>query len=301
MRIDKPILIFGANGQLGSALCSLLENRAIACSRDDVDLSDRQALASYLEKHHTIHAIINASAYTAVDEAETEVDLAHAINATAPELIAKHCAKHSIPLIHFSTDYVFDGQKQGSYSPDDVANPINSYGKSKYEGEQAIAAANAPALIFRTSWVYDAYHANFFTTMLRLAKERETLSVVNDQIGAPTYAANLALASLEALENALKKESFPSGIYHLCHQGKTSWFDFAKHIFSLARKQNIALTLQSTTPIPTKEYNTPANRPLNSQLDCSRTEAVLGVSLPHWKEGLNHAMDAYVQTHTHTS
>lgn len=288
MPTDHPIVIFGKNGQVGSALCNLLGDKAIGFSRAQANLSHPDTLLKPLDGLSP-KAIINAAAYTAVDKAEEESELAYKINAEAPGVLAQYCKEHDIPLVHYSTDYVFSGEGSTPHKEDDAANPLNLYGKSKLAGEKEITRTGCKHLILRTSWVYDAHHKNFITTMLKLAKEREKLTIVSDQIGAPTYAPHLAENTLDVLTNALNNKNY--GTFHLCGSGQTNWYEFACTFFDLARKQGIGLAIKDVQPIPTSAYPTPAKRPLNSRLDCSRIKAMLGVQMPDWQDSLKACME----------
>lgn len=287
------ILILGKDGQLGRALEKALGGRAVAFGRDEADLRDAD-FVSRLEApafKYPLQAVINAAAYTQVDRAESEdKSEAFRVNAEAPGELAAWCAAKNLPLVHYSTDYVFDGSGDRPWRETDAPRPINAYGESKLAGERAVAAAGGRHLIFRTSWVYDARGENFFTTMLRLFGEKESLKIVSDQFGAPTYAPHLAAATQAALGKAFALPEFPSGIYHLCGAGETSWHGFAQAIFALATSADSGekswVTCQRIDPIPSSGYPLPARRPLNSRLDCARARDRLGVSLPHWQAGL---------------
>lgn len=283
---NYPLLIIGAKGQLGQALMSQAPN-AVGVSRETVDLSAPDLDIQILDCFNTkgpFSGVINAAAYTAVDRAETELKLASQVNGTAPGIIASFCAKQSIPLIHISTDYVFAGQSTKPYQPDDKAAPLNAYGQSKYEGEIEIRKTAAIAAILRTSWVYDSTNGNFLTTMVRLGKERDMLSVVSDQIGRPTFTGDLAAAALQALK-VLQLDETKAGIYHVSNVGDAiSWADFATAIFEAANLNTIV------KPISTEEYPTPAKRPAYSVMDTSKFESSFDHDLPDWREGLRHAL-----------
>jgi dTDP-4-dehydrorhamnose reductase len=287
--ITSPILVLGAHGQVGRALMNMIPD-AIGLSRDDCDLTRIDRLPETLEKYKA-GAIINAAAYTAVDRAEDEEPIAHLINAEAPTVMAAFCKGKGIPFIHYSTDYVFDGSGGTPWHETDEAAPLNAYGRTKLAGEQGIIRTGGNHLIFRTSWVYDAEGKNFLNTMLRLGNEKEQLSVVDDQFGAPSYAPHLAEATLDALRKSVQSTRFPSGIYHMCNGGVTSWMNFAKQIFALGYRKQLPLVVKAVNGIPTEQYPTPAKRPANSRLDCSKLRNVLGIELPHWEDGLRHCMD----------
>lgn len=274
---------------MGKALRPLLPE-AVFLDRREADFANPAALQDLLESHCP-DVVINAAAYTQVDNAESEENLAYIINAESPAAIAIYCSEKSIPLVHFSTDYVFDGSGSHARKENDSVNPLGAYGRTKLAGEDKIQQVGGKFLILRTSWLYDADGRNFFNTMLRLTSEREELRVVSDQVGAPTYVPQLARASLAALSSALKQEEFPSGIYHMCHGGETSWHAFAEAIAEGARARGIALKVKNIAAIASEEYPVPARRPLNSRLDCSKLRDLLGVQLPVWQEGLSACLE----------
>jgi len=283
--LSNPLII-GKGGQLGNALAELLP-QANAIGRAELDLSLIELIPETISSFKP-SIVLNAAAYTAVDKAEEEEPLAHLINAEAPAVMAAFCAVKNIPFIHYSTDYVFDGSGDEPWSEDDATNPLSAYGRSKLEGEKNILATQADAMVFRTSWVYDAHGKNFLNTMLRLAGEREELSVVHDQIGCPTYAPHLAKASLEAIENAAQSARFPSGVYHLGGGGEAaSWYDFAEAIFAAYEGE---LKIKQVKRILTRDYPTPATRPLNSRLNCSKAKNILGIEMPDWRDGLTECL-----------
>lgn len=293
--MNNPILILGAGGQVGRALLEQaddFEQLAFGLNSKECDLAEIEVLAQKMDSFKP-SAVINAAAYTAVDKAEDEEAKANLVNGQAPAIMAAYCRKMDIPFVHYSTDYVFNGEGgDRPWQEKDETDPLNAYGRSKLAGEQAITKYGSKYLIFRTSWVYDAHGKNFLNTMLRLGREREELKVVDDQIGAPTYAPHLARATWEALCNAMQATRFPTGIYHLTGGGETSWLGFAKQIFSEAYKHgDEAMKVQQVFGIPTSEYPTPAMRPMNSRLDCGKAKQVLGVALPHWEESLQECME----------
>lgn len=289
---SRRIAVLGAQGQVGRALVSKLVDECIAVDRAGADLAHPGLLPSILDRLNP-SAVINAAAYTAVDRAEIERELAMTVNGESPGVIANWCAQRGIPMVHFSTDYVFPGTGSVPWREDDPVAPLNHYGATKLAGEIAIAEAGAKSLVLRTSWVYDSRGRNFVTTMLRLARERESLSIVADQHGAPTYAPHLTRAAIEALRNSAQLATFPTGIYHVCNSGETTWYEFALEIFAAARDRDIDLLVKDVAPIATADYKTPAPRPLNSRLDTQKASAVLGISLPHWRDGLFECMDDY--------
>lgn len=279
------VLVFGSTGQIGQALSALLDD-AVVLGRTEADFSKPDSLAAIVEDIRP-EAVINAIAYTQVDKAEEEEALATLINGDAPGVLARVSAKLNIPFAHYSTDYVYDGSGDKPRNETTPTAPLSAYGRSKLAGEKAVEAAGGQYLIFRTSWVYDAFGKNFLKTMLRLGAEREQLRVVADQIGAPSYAPHLAAATLQAMA----KPDFTPGIYHMCNAGETSWHGFAEEIFKEAKAHGMEMKVQSVEPIPSSAYPTAATRPLNSRLDCSKLKDTLGVTLPDWREGLKDAME----------
>ena len=271
------ILVFGKTGQVATELQRL--GNVVALGRDQADLSDPQACADAISTHRP-RAVINAAAYTAVDKAEEEEALATIINGDAPAAMARVCMELGIPLIHISTDYVFDGTGERPWQPNDPTDPRNAYGRSKLAGEIGIRNSGAVHAILRTSWVVSAHGANFVKTMLRLSDTRDALSVVADQIGGPMPARDIAAASLKIVEQLIDDPS-KSGTYHFSGAPDASWAEFAYEIFAQAGKA------MSVTPIPTAEYPTPAQRPLNSRMECRTTEQVFGIARPDWREGLH--------------
>jgi dTDP-4-dehydrorhamnose reductase len=234
--------------------------------------------------------VINAAAYTAVDRAETEAELAFAVNAAAPAYLARRCAREGIPLIHISTDYVFDGRKGSPYVEEDPIAPLSVYGRSKAEGESAVRGALDRYLIMRTSWLYSAHGANFVKTVMRLAAERDGLRIVDDQVGSPTCAADLAGAILAIAGRLSTGETVPWGTYHYCGSGVTSWHGLARHVLEtlVSRGQMASFRL---TPIPTADYPTPARRPAYSVLDCRRIETRFGLARPPWQASVTKTVD----------
>lgn len=283
------ILLLGKDGQLGwelqRALALLGELRA--CGREDADFTEPESLRA-LVRDFAPDVIVNAAAYTAVDKAEGDAGTAHVVNAAAPGVLAEEAAARGAWLVHYSTDYVFDGSKHGAWIETDTANPLSVYGRSKYEGEERIRASGAHHLILRTSWVFAARGANFARTMLRLAKERDALDVVADQHGAPTGAALLADATALALHRiaALGKGARGlSGTYHLAAGGSTTWHAYARHVLALARRHGAVLKAgpEAVRAIASGAFPTPAVRPANSRLDCSKFCKSFGLVLPDWR------------------
>jgi dTDP-4-dehydrorhamnose reductase len=281
----KRFLLFGADGQVGWEL-----QRAFApfgevqrLTQAEVDLTDAVNLRAAI-RAASPSVILNAAAYTAVDKAEAEPDVARAVNATAPAVMAEEAKALGAWLVHYSTDYVFDGTKAGTYTEADPANPKSVYGRTKWEGEQAIAASGALHLILRTSWVFGPHGGNFLKTMLRLAQEREELSVVADQIGAPTSAELLADVTAHAVRAVLDRK-LEGGLYHLSAAGEISWHGYATFVVTEALKLGAELKLapERIRAIPTEQYPLPAPRPKNSRLDCGRVGAALDLELPDWR------------------
>ncbi len=277
------ILVTGRNGQVGAALAGLLPaalpgHEVIALDRSQLDLSRLDQVRDVMQTLRP-SLVINAAAYTAVDQAESEPELAMRINGEAPGVLAGEAARLGAALIHFSTDYVYDGRKDAAWIETDPTAPLSAYGRSKLAGEQAIAAAGVPHIILRTSWVYGLTSKNFLLTMLRLAQTRDELGIVADQIGAPTWSSTLAEATLAIVRRAGAQDQMAplSGIYHCCAGGHTSWFGFAQAIFSHPSVSK----RPALRAITTADYPTPAARPKNSVMDISKFEKTFG-SLPRW-------------------
>lgn len=291
---NKKILLTGGNGQVGHALSSqLLDLNLVTLSRNELDLSDVDAIRRTLREIRP-DIIINPAAFTAVDKAELEPDLAYAINAIAPRVMAEEAAKIGSALIHFSTDYVFDGNQEKSYNEKDTTNPTNVYGKTKLAGEEAIRNVGIPFLILRTSWVYGPHGNNFLKTILHLASEKECLGIVSDQIGAPTSSVSIASALNQLLRQWDTEKSSDAGIYHFTNAGNTSWYGFACEIikqYEVMHKQPVLKTaVHNIKALSTAEYPTLATRPANSCLDNTKLKQTFGISLPNWQEGLQTVM-----------
>lgn len=286
--MQNKIIIYGKNGQMAAALAQQLQDKAAIFSHQDHDFSKLENIKQAL---HNINAtaIINATAYTDVNKAEIEKDAAFKANALIPAALAQYCREHNIILIHYSTDYVFGDTKTSPYQETDSTSPLNVYGHSKLAGEEKIQQIGGKYLIFRTSWVFDHCRKNFLTTMLKLGKEQENLRIINDQVGAPTYAPHLAAASLEILTKTLQTPNIQSGIYHLCNHGQTNWHEFATKIFAHATKHT-PLAIKTITPIKTEDYPSPAIRPHNSKLDCNKAARIFGITMPSWQDGLTSAI-----------
>ena len=289
------ILLTGKNGQVGWELARTLLplGRVHAFGHNELDLADVAAVRRRLDEVRP-DAIVNAAAYTAVDKAESEPEQANAVNAAAPALLAQEAARRGALLIHYSTDYVFDGAKTAPYVESDKTHPLGAYGRSKLAGEEGIRAAGADHLIFRTSWVYAARGANFLRTILRLAAEREELRVVIDQVGAPTWARLIAEATAHAIRQAMQERRdgrFESGMYHLAAAGETSWHGFAGAIVA----GRGGLRVKTVTPITTAEYPLPAPRPANSRLDTGAFRTRFGLALPDWRDCLQLCLEEIPQ------
>ncbi len=304
------VLLFGRSGQLGWELARHLAplGELTILDSSEVDFACPEAIRTAVRATRP-SLIVNAAAYTAVDKAESEPDLAWAINAEAPGILAEEAARTGSLLVHYSTDYVFDGVKPAPYVETDPTSPINVYGSTKLAGEQAIAAAMAGSqgrwLVFRTSWVYGARGANFLLTMLRMARERSELRIVDDQVGAPTSSEAIAQATVEVLARVLAEtatgsqpvaEPAPhvlpadsSGIYHLTCSGAASWFGFAKE-FLIRNSASTGAPLPSLIPVTTAEFPRPARRPANSRLSCQRLFDTFGVALPSWQHALERVL-----------
>lgn len=290
------ILLTGKNGQVGFELqrsLSVLGN-VHAIDASDCNLEDPNALRQVVQ-HVQPQIIVNAAAYTAVDKAETDTLVAQAVNATAPGVLAQEAERLGALCVHFSTDYVFDGTHTGAYTEHDTPNPLNVYGATKLAGEQAVQTACQRHIILRTSWVVGAHGNNFAKTMLRLAAERETLSIVDDQFGAPTSAALLADITAHIVHQAVRQPaaSFPFGLYHATAGGRTNWHEYACHVINRAKQAGYPLkvTPDAITPIPASHYPTPATRPANSMLSTEKLCATFGLFMPDWRNGVDHILD----------
>ena len=286
MSIQK-ILVTGANGQLGWELAQLADQFAsfefIFADRSQIDLSNPASFEKIIE-NIAPDVIINTAAYTAVDKAETEKELAGIINTTAVRELASISKRREIVFITFSTDYVFNGKSASPYLPNTALHPVNAYGETKAAGELSALKENEHAIIIRTSWVFSSHGNNFVKTMLRLMKERESLNVVGDQQGRPTYARDLAIATMKMVVS-IKEGKHLKGIYHYANQGETTWYGFAQKIKEIAQ---LNCTLHSIT---TDQFPTPAPRPAYSVLDTQKIETDLGITIPHWEQALQSCID----------
>ncbi|MEH2324637.1 MAG: dTDP-4-dehydrorhamnose reductase [Nostoc sp.] len=283
--MSKSILLIGSNGQVGKELQQILPDygNIISVERPTVDLAQPDTLRNVIRSKQP-QIIINAAAYTAVDKAESEPELASAINAIAPLIIAQESQKLGAFLIHISTDYVFDGNRYRPYQETDATNPLSIYGKTKLAGEEAIRETCAHHLILRTAWVYGTFgKSNFVKTMLRLGAERQELCIVADQIGSPTWAQDIATAITQTIPQLTPEIS---GSYHYTNSGIASWYDFAVAIFEEAQQLGFPLKIERIVPITTAEYPTPARRPAYSVLACEKISAILETHPPHWRQRL---------------
>lgn len=283
--MNKSILLIGSNGQVGQELEKILTpyKNLISVARPAIDLAQPETLRSLIQDKKP-QIIINAAAYTAVDKAESEVELANIINGVAPEILAEEAEKQGAFLFHISTDYVFDGDNSRPYRETDTTHPLSVYGKTKLVGEEAIQKTCTHHLILRTAWVYGTFgKSNFVKTMLRLGAEREEIRVVADQIGSPTWARDIAQAIAQIIPQFSLKVT---GVYHYTNSGVASWYDFAVAIFEEAKQLGFPLKVQRVIPITTLEYPTPARRPAYSVLACAKISAVIGTYPPHWRQSL---------------
>lgn len=293
------ILVVGARGQLGAELCRSLSllGRVVAVGRDTCDLASAEQIVTTVRSVKP-RVIVNAGGYTAVDAAETSADVAHAVNAVAPGLLAAEAKTLGGLMVHYSTDYVFDGTKAAPYTEDDAASPLSVYGRSKLDGELAVQGVDVDHWIFRTSWVFGLQGGNFLKSIANAARSRTSLSVVADQVGAPTPASLLADVTALAVHRYLSGASpMPSGVYHLAAQGETSWYDYARHIVETLAAADVplAVTPERILPIAAADYGSAAARPANSRLDTSKLRAALNIELPDWREGVDRVLAEFVE------
>lgn len=293
MKPEPTILVTGVNGQVGFELQRSLQGlgRIVACDRSMLDLSDL-ARVRHVMRAVKPAIIINPAAYTAVDKAETDVAAARLLNAEVPRVLAEEAADSGAALVHYSSDYVFDGAKDGAYVETDSTNPQNVYGLTKLEGEQAIAATGCSHIILRTSWVYGRRGGNFLLSMLKLASERPELRVVADQIGAPTWSRSIASVTAHILAQMLAPNdenhwAARSGVYHFTARGETSWYGFAQEIFRLTLGENAPRVI----PISAREYPTPAKRPANSRMSGAKLTEIFGLRMPAWDDALKSCLE----------
>lgn len=279
MVMRKKIIVTGANGQLGMELQQLASSYSlfefVFTTRQELSLDNPDVINNFIARHQPQY-FINCAAYTAVDKAEAEKELAYKINAEAPGIIATACQKNNVQLIHISTDYVFNGMGKTPYKEDDATDPVNLYGDSKLEGEKKVMQFNPGSIIIRTAWVYSEFGKNFVKTMLRLMADKEQISVVSDQAGTPTYAADLA----EAILHIISSQQWEAGIYHFSNEGNITWYDFAVAIKELSGSPCKVM------PISTAQYPTPAKRPFYSVLDKTKIQQTFNIPVKDWKASL---------------
>ena len=285
----NSIIVTGASGQVGGALARLLPE-AQAPGRAQLDLTSEGSIRRFIRETKP-RWIINPAAYTAVDKAESESELAYAINADAPRILGEEAARLGAAVLHFSTDYVFDGEKETPYEESDPTGPLGVYGASKLAGERGLAATGAAHLILRTSWVYGASGKNFLLTILKLAKQRAELRIVADQHGAPTWSYDLAVLAAQIISRYGAEEMAPlSGVYHATGQGETTWHGFASEAVRQAGHLEPGTEFARLIPIPSEEYPTPARRPRNSRLNCDKLQRTIGIGLPMWQASLTRVL-----------
>ncbi|MEL6164347.1 MAG: dTDP-4-dehydrorhamnose reductase [Cyanobacteria bacterium J06628_3] len=289
--MNKSILLIGCNGQVGTQIKQVLQSCGdlIAVARPEVELTEPETIKHLINQNQP-QIIINAAAYTAVDKAESEPELANKINAVAPKILAEEANKSKALLIHISTDYVFDGKSNCPYRENDSTNPISVYGETKLAAEKAIESICSNYLILRTAWVYGiGGKSNFVKTMLRLGAQKSELKVVSDQIGSPTWAKDIA----QTIAMLVTEDQPNSGIYHYTNSGVASWYDFAVAIFEEAKFLGFPLKIERVIPIPTSEYPTPANRPSYSVLNCAKISSLFESYPPHWRESLRKMLQEF--------
>ena len=287
--ISSKVFLTGSSGQVGSLVSSMaraLGWQVIAVDRDELDITNKIAVNQFISKHQP-DVIINAAAHTAVDKAESEIDASYAINRDGPRFLAEAAASLDIPLLHISTDYVFAGDKDGLYLETDPVSPQGVYGASKLAGEEAVISANPKHLILRTAWVFGEHGNNFVKTMLRLGSQREELGIVADQFGGPTYAGDIAAALLLMAKKAVDTPADVQwGVYHFAGEPHVSWYDFATAIFEKAVTAGVLAKSPRLNALTTDMYPTPAKRPANSRLDCSKITAQFGIAPSDWQKAL---------------
>ncbi|MGD8234213.1 dTDP-4-dehydrorhamnose reductase [Vibrio sp. TRT 1302] len=281
------IMITGCNGQVGRSLVKQLTGKAelLAVDYQDLDITQQQAVMQSVTKFKP-DFIINAAAHTAVDKAEQEIEASYAINRDGPKYLAEAAQQCDAVMLHISTDYVFDGEGSQAYNESDLTGPQGVYGESKLAGEQAVAQACDKHLILRTAWVFGEQGNNFVKTMLRLAESRDELNIVDDQFGGPTYASDIAAALIKMAEKVNSGAEVDWGIYHFSGMPYASWFDFAKAIFSAAENQGVLEKQPTVSAIPTSAYPTPAKRPANSRMNCSKISQQFGIQPSDWQQAL---------------
>lgn len=292
----RNVLITGGEGQLGQSFLSLkdfaegLGLRLFLVGRSQLDITDEDAVSRYLCDNR-IDAVVNAAAYTAVDKAESEVENAFLVNAMGAEVLAKCCAQNDSWMTHISTDYVFDGQSESCYHEDSEVNPLSVYGSSKLKGEEAVLRLLPEAAVIRTSWVFSEFGQNFMKTMLRLAHDRDALSIVADQRGAPTYAPHIAELVLCLIHKKYSEDVTASGVFHFTGAPATTWFAFAEYIFEQAATRSSKFAAPKLTPIDTASYPTAAVRPQNSVLGMGKLEQQFSALNNSWQQGVNQALE----------
>lgn len=283
----KSVLVTGACGQLGQAIKEIESEYTTLdfffATRDILDITDQQALADFFSEH-TFDVVVNCAAYTAVDKAESDINTARLINATATKYLAQITSENNIPLVHISTDYVFDGNSPTPRTEADAVNPIGVYGQTKLEGEQFALAINPKTIIIRTAWVYSKYGANFVKTMLRLFSEKQEIGVINDQLGSPTNAIDLA----RVIATIISQDSLEYGVFHYSNEGQCTWYDFAMKIKELSGSSI------HINAIPTSAYPTPAKRPAYSLLDKTKIKKTYHLEIPHWEESLKRELKTMI-------
>ncbi|PHS28939.1 MAG: dTDP-4-dehydrorhamnose reductase [Robiginitomaculum sp.] len=290
MSPQPSLLVIGRSGQLARALVEAGGDHITALGHQEADITNADSVKAALEQYRPA-LVINAAAYTAVDAAQTDKVAALALNTTGPATLAGLCAERDVPLIHISTDYVFDGTSITPYQEDDVPSPLGVYGRTKLAGEQAVRQHNPRHIIARTAWVHSPIGKNFVKTMLHLARDRDDIRVVADQFGNPTYAPHLAHALLHMAERILNTAGFSDwGIYHLAGTGRTSWADFAEEVFAVSAA--LGGPNARVTPIPSADYPTPAPRPANSCLQCDKAHERFGITMPDWRKGAKSCVQA---------
>jgi dTDP-4-dehydrorhamnose reductase len=293
---DHRTLVFGAHGQVGQQVCETFSGlgRVTALDRASADLADPESLRAIVRRVRP-HVIVNAAAYTAVDRAEAEPELVHAVNAASPGVLAEEAEACGACLVHYSSDYVFDGRAMRPYLEEDATGPLSVYGRTKLAGERAVARACARHLIFRTSWVFASRGSNFLRTILRLGAERESLRVVADQFGAPTSARLIAQVTRTFVERLMRSGSDLTqyGTYHLAAAGETSWYAYAQYVVDRGHQSGIPLKLsaESVAPISTFDYPVAAQRPASSRLDTTKLRSALGIELPEWTRGVDEVIE----------
>lgn len=287
MKTEPKILIFGKNGQLGYELSRTLENMGdvLSLSSLDCDLCQKEDIIKNLDSYKP-NIIVNAAAYTQVDKAESERERSFKINANAPKTMAEWAYKNSALLVHYSTDYVFDGEKDGPYAEDDAPNPLNVYGESKLAGDMNIIESGCDHFIFRVSWIYSDRGNNFYLTMKKLLAERDELKVINDQKGSPASAKSIAEVTALILKKHITNPTNNFGVYNLVNSGVTTWYDFAVAIKEKMKTENKELKLAEIIPIPSSEYPTSTKRPKNSLLSCEKLESAFGIKMKTWDDEL---------------